>query len=273
MIKMTMFLKRRAGLSRKAFIRHHIEVHGPLFRSIPETSEHVLRYIQTHPLEEDVSPVENADFDGTAEIWFDSLAGLRAVLTSQTYIDKVLPDEKTFLDHANTLTLIGHQVEIILDQAERIAPKRPGKSVTGPSQERGRKAVRTAIIDSRSRPTTRRTLVTAAAMGTAVAALRPLLAQAQPRSSAASLPTSTPSTNGHYRPPFRFGLGGVALGNGFHPTPDTQALATLEAAWASGVRYFDTSPWYGLGLSERRFGELLDGQDRDDFVLSTKIGR
>lgn len=77
----------------------------------------------------------------------------------------------------------------------------------------------------------------------------------------------------HYRPPVKIGMGGVALGNGFAVTPDQQADETMAAAWAAGVRYFDTSPWYGLGLSERRFGHFLDGQKRDEFVISTKIGR
>ncbi|WP_230975593.1 aldo/keto reductase [Acetobacter garciniae] len=47
----------------------------------------------------------------------------------------------------------------------------------------------------------------------------------------------------------------------------------MQAAWDCGVRYFDTSPWYGLGLSERRFGHFLHTRARDDFVLSTKVGR
>src|SRR5690554_7448896 len=50
-----------------------------------------------------------------------------------------------------------------------------------------------------------------------------------------------------------FGLGGVAIGNAFRPTTDQQAQEAMEGAWEVGVRYFDTSPWYGLGLSERRF--------------------
>lgn len=76
-----------------------------------------------------------------------------------------------------------------------------------------------------------------------------------------------------YRPDMRFGLGGVAIGNGFRVSPDEEAEQALSASWEAGVRFFDTSPWYGLGLSERRFGHFLDGQKREDFVLSTKIGR
>lgn len=78
---------------------------------------------------------------------------------------------------------------------------------------------------------------------------------------------------GRYRPETRLGLGGVAMGNGFARATDEQCEATLQAAWASGVRYFDTSPWYGLGLSERRMGAFLKDRNRDEFVLSTKVGR
>jgi D-threo-aldose 1-dehydrogenase len=77
----------------------------------------------------------------------------------------------------------------------------------------------------------------------------------------------------HWRPPVRFGLGGVALGNGFQPVPEAQAHDTLHAAWEAGIRYYDTSPFYGFGLSERRFGHFLHTQKRDDYTLSTKVGR
>ncbi len=78
---------------------------------------------------------------------------------------------------------------------------------------------------------------------------------------------------GRYRPPHLLGLGGVAIGNGFAPATDAQAQQTLEAALDSGARFFDTSPWYGLGLSERRFGHALHAHPRDSYVLSTKVGR
>jgi D-threo-aldose 1-dehydrogenase len=79
--------------------------------------------------------------------------------------------------------------------------------------------------------------------------------------------------NQKFRPAEKFGLGGVAIGNGFKINSDEQANQTMAAAWAAGVRYFDTSPWYGLGLSERRFGHFLYNKKREDYVISTKIGR
>lgn len=113
MIKMTMFLKRHPDLSHEEFVRHHIEDHGPLFRSIPEAETHVLRYIQTHPVAPPTDTVPQADFDGTAEIWFDRPEGMQAVMHSDTYQNTVFPDEKMFLDHDNTLILVGEQTEII----------------------------------------------------------------------------------------------------------------------------------------------------------------
>ena len=76
-----------------------------------------------------------------------------------------------------------------------------------------------------------------------------------------------------YRPPHDFGLGGVAIGNEFQFATDEQAEATLAAAWDAGIRYFDVSPWYGLGLAERRFGRFLARKPRSEFVISSKVGK
>jgi D-threo-aldose 1-dehydrogenase len=69
------------------------------------------------------------------------------------------------------------------------------------------------------------------------------------------------------------GFGGAPIGNLFTPVTDTEAEEAIGAAWDGGVRYFDTAPHYGLGLSERRLGKALMGQQRSDFVVSTKVGR
>jgi D-threo-aldose 1-dehydrogenase len=70
-----------------------------------------------------------------------------------------------------------------------------------------------------------------------------------------------------------FGLGGVPFGNEFAYVTDDDAYATIEAAWSAGVRYYDTSPWYGLGLAERRLGAFLHKQTRSEYVLSSKVGK
>ena len=80
-------------------------------------------------------------------------------------------------------------------------------------------------------------------------------------------------SNVHYKPPFNFGLGGVPLGNEFAVVPDKDAYAILEAAWSAGVRYYDVSPWYGLGLAERRYGGFLHTKKRSEYVISSKVGK
>jgi D-threo-aldose 1-dehydrogenase len=69
------------------------------------------------------------------------------------------------------------------------------------------------------------------------------------------------------------GYGSSGLGELFVKVSDRQAQGTLEAAWNAGVRYFDTAPYYGHGLAEHRLGDFLRGVPRDEFVVSTKVGR
>ena len=69
------------------------------------------------------------------------------------------------------------------------------------------------------------------------------------------------------------GFGAAQLGNLNRAISDEDARAAVDTAWDAGIRYFDTAPHYGLGLSERRLGAALRSRDRDAYVLSTKVGR
>lgn len=69
------------------------------------------------------------------------------------------------------------------------------------------------------------------------------------------------------------GFGGAQIGNVHTPVDDETAAAAIDAAWEEGIRYFDTAPHYGLGLSERRLGAALGSRPRGEFVVSTKVGR
>lgn len=69
------------------------------------------------------------------------------------------------------------------------------------------------------------------------------------------------------------GFGTAPLGNLYKAISDSEARATLDAAWDGGVRYFDTAPLYGLGLSETRLNSFLRDKPRNDYVLSSKVGR
>jgi len=128
---------------------------------------------------------------------------------------------------------------------------------------------------------TRREFLSVAVKGsamTAAAALLPGSASAQGNTSeGGSMNKMTNNTssdsNVHYKPPFKFGLGGVPLGNEFAVVTDKDAYAILEAAWSAGVRYYDVSPWYGLGLAERRYGSFLHNKKRSEYVISSKVGK
>jgi D-threo-aldose 1-dehydrogenase len=71
----------------------------------------------------------------------------------------------------------------------------------------------------------------------------------------------------------QLGFGAAPLGNLYRPHTEQEAQATFEAAWKAGIRYFDTAPLYGLGLSETRLNHFLRGRKRSDYVLSSKVGR
>ncbi|MEV4119741.1 aldo/keto reductase [Micromonospora sp. NPDC049645] len=69
------------------------------------------------------------------------------------------------------------------------------------------------------------------------------------------------------------GFGAAQGGNLYRTTTDEEFASAVDAAWEAGVRYFDSAPHYGLGLSERRLGAALRHRPRDEYVVSTKVGR
>lgn len=81
------------------------------------------------------------------------------------------------------------------------------------------------------------------------------------------------SRGGREIPFTTIGFGSAPLGNYLRPLSEKDCDATLETAWEAGMRYFDTAPFYGFGLSEQRIGRLLKNVDRSDYVISTKVGR
>jgi D-threo-aldose 1-dehydrogenase len=71
----------------------------------------------------------------------------------------------------------------------------------------------------------------------------------------------------------RLGLGCAPLGGLYAAVSEEDARATIDAAWDAGIRFFDVAPLYGEGLSEQRLGAALADRPRDEYVLSTKVGR
>ena len=70
-----------------------------------------------------------------------------------------------------------------------------------------------------------------------------------------------------------FGFGTAHLGELYNYVEESESRATLEAAWAGNLRYYDTAPWYGRGKSEHRLGNFLSAKPRADFIITTKVGR
>jgi D-threo-aldose 1-dehydrogenase len=87
------------------------------------------------------------------------------------------------------------------------------------------------------------------------------------------LPTRDLRTRSGRLPLTVLGFGGAPLGNMYAAIDEATAQATLDAAWEAGMRLFDTAPQYGVGLSEERFGRALAARPRDEYRLSTKVGR
>jgi D-threo-aldose 1-dehydrogenase len=127
---------------------------------------------------------------------------------------------------------------------------------------------------------TRRDFLSVTVKGSAMAVATALLpgsssaSGASERKESSSMEQAVSSGNkGHYKPPFRFGIGGVPLGNEFAVVTDKDAFAAIDAAWNAGVRYYDMAPWYGLGLAERRFGNFLHNKTRSEYAVSSKVGK
>ena len=121
--------------------------------------------------------------------------------------------------------------------------------------------------------TSRRNFLSIATTGSVLAAGGLLAAAPGIAAPGSGTQSMTGQSGGKYVPPVKFGLGGVPLGNEFEVITDEDAYATLDAAWSAGVRYYDVSPWYGLGLAERRFGYYLHTKNRDEYILSSKVGK
>jgi D-threo-aldose 1-dehydrogenase len=121
--------------------------------------------------------------------------------------------------------------------------------------------------------TSRRDFLSIATVGSALAASGLTVAPPGVAAPANDAQSVAGKPSGKYVPPIRFGLGGVPLGNEFEVITDAEAYRALDAAWSAGLRYYDVSPWYGLGLAERRFGYYLHNKNRDEYVLSSKVGK
>ena len=98
MIKFTIVLRRNPSMTHSEFAEYHRTKHAPLFCSLPEVKQNVRRYVQGHAVDAQIDGMPDSKIDGTTELWFDDLDGLKAVFTSPRYMEIIRPDEAKFLD-------------------------------------------------------------------------------------------------------------------------------------------------------------------------------
>ena len=113
MIKFTILLRRKPSMTHDEFVAYHRERHARLFCALPAVRQHVRRYVQCHTVPASIPGLPLVAFDGITELWFDDLAGLEAVFTSESYMETIRPDEAQFLDlHACEFVLSTENVLI-----------------------------------------------------------------------------------------------------------------------------------------------------------------
>ena len=113
MLKVSCFLTRRPDLSHEEFHRYWTEVHTPMLAKPMPGAPKVHRYVQLHPVPQDVPSLKTAPFDGVAEVWFDSLEDAAAMFTSDHYDTVFAKDEENFLDRSKTMFLYSHEKVVV----------------------------------------------------------------------------------------------------------------------------------------------------------------
>ncbi|MGD0073738.1 MAG: EthD domain-containing protein [Candidatus Binataceae bacterium] len=112
MVKFVACLKRKPGMSAAEFHRYWKDVHGPLVKGVPEFMRHVRKYVQSHAVSDSVAgfPSAPSQYDGTAELWFDSLEECIKAFNEPRYLEIIRKDEPKFLDLAACSIFVAEEV-------------------------------------------------------------------------------------------------------------------------------------------------------------------
>ena len=98
MIKFTILLRKHQDMSQEEFVQYHKTQHAPLFKSLPEVRQYVRRYVQGHVQPLQLPGLPPPAYDGTTELWFDTVEDIAKLFTSAPYLEIIRPDEAKFLD-------------------------------------------------------------------------------------------------------------------------------------------------------------------------------
>lgn len=112
MIKLIVVVKRNAAMSPEQFHRYWRNEHARKVRSIPATAKYIRRYLQAHTLDSEYA-AGDPSYDGTAELWFDSVEDKNAFFSDPDYLAIVAPDERVFADMDQTRFLVTTEEDVI----------------------------------------------------------------------------------------------------------------------------------------------------------------
>ncbi|MFT4561873.1 MAG: hypothetical protein ACI9BW_001615 [Gammaproteobacteria bacterium] len=113
MIKITIFVARKASLTFEEFDTYWREKHAPLIKSVTDFSRHVRKYVQSHRTSSGVPLAQEADYDGVAELWFDSVESLDTAFTEPKYMELIRPDELKFVDLDRSVSFVSEEFQVI----------------------------------------------------------------------------------------------------------------------------------------------------------------
>jgi len=112
MVKLVACVKRKAGMSSSDFHRYWRDVHGPTVKSVPEFMRHLRKYVQSHAVSDSVPgfPAAPSQYDGIAELWFDSVEEVGKAFNEPRYFEIIRKDEAKFLDLAGCSIFVAEEI-------------------------------------------------------------------------------------------------------------------------------------------------------------------
>jgi uncharacterized protein (TIGR02118 family) len=113
MLKINVFLTRRADLTREEFDEYWKQKHTPLLAAMPATQEVVRRYVQLRSTDDAVEGLPTAPYDGIAEVWVDDISSAAALFASDHYNTVIAADEANFMDRSKTVFLYSDETVIV----------------------------------------------------------------------------------------------------------------------------------------------------------------